>query len=129
MNASLSNRTAGTVSKELAPHVKSILGVDISQRGIEQYNENFKDDEKASGICVELKGEEGELSDARFDMIFVSPVYLTTIQRVYIDLMQTVCIGLSPLRIHRRHHPHPRLFPESRGRPCSGRYSIPRGGL
>ncbi len=69
---STSKGKTGDVSKELIPYVKSILGVDISQHAIKQYNENFKNDEKASGVCVELQGEEGELSGVQFDLIFVS---------------------------------------------------------
>lgn len=64
----------GAVSKELAPYVKSILGVDVSQRMVEQYNRILKEYGNASAVCVELKGEEGELPDTRFDMVFVSIV-------------------------------------------------------
>jgi hypothetical protein len=64
--------TIGHVSKEMMPYVKSILGVDISLRMTERYNEKFPGEEpEASAICAELKGEEGELSGARFDIIFV----------------------------------------------------------
>ncbi|KAF9453665.1 S-adenosyl-L-methionine-dependent methyltransferase [Macrolepiota fuliginosa MF-IS2] len=64
----------GLVSRELAPHVKSILGVDVSQRMVEQYNEKLKG-EAASAVCIELKGEEDELSGARFDMIWCASAY------------------------------------------------------
>ncbi|KAF5349501.1 hypothetical protein D9756_009000 [Leucocoprinus leucothites] len=64
----------GRVSLEMVPHVKSILGVDISQRMAEQYNENLKG-KNASAVCVELKGEEGELSGATFDVVFCSSSY------------------------------------------------------
>lgn len=63
------------MSKDLAPHVKSILGVDVSQRMVDLYNEQLKDTNNASAVCMELKGKEGELSDARFDMIFCASAY------------------------------------------------------
>jgi hypothetical protein len=53
------------------PFVKSILGVDISPVVVDKYNATFKD-ENASAVCMELKGEKGELNDAQFDLIFVS---------------------------------------------------------
>ncbi|KAF5349499.1 hypothetical protein D9756_009002 [Leucocoprinus leucothites] len=64
----------GRVSLEMIPHVKSILGVDISQRMAERYNENLEG-KNASAVCVELKGEEGELSGATFDIIFCASAY------------------------------------------------------
>ncbi|KAF9453667.1 hexaprenyldihydroxybenzoate methyltransferase [Macrolepiota fuliginosa MF-IS2] len=65
----------GNVSKDLAPHVKSVLGVDVSQRMVDLYNEQLKDIDNASAVCMELKAKEGELSDARFDMIFCASAY------------------------------------------------------
>jgi hypothetical protein len=53
------------------PFVKSILGVDVSSVVVDKYNATFKG-ENASAVCLELKGEKGELDNAQFDLIFVS---------------------------------------------------------
>jgi len=67
---------AGLVSKELVPHVKSILGVDISQGMVDQYNKRVRDEgipfEKMHAVRCELEGKEGELEGSKFDVIFVS---------------------------------------------------------
>jgi hypothetical protein len=74
----------GLVSEQLIPYTKSILGVDISQRMAEQYNEKLKN-KGASAICAELKGDEGELDGARFDMIFVSDSVLLLTANVMLN--------------------------------------------
>ena len=67
---------AGLVSKELVPHVKSILGVDISQGMVDQYNKRNQTEgiplEKMHAIRCQLEGKEGELDGSKFDVIFVS---------------------------------------------------------
>jgi len=67
---------AGLVSKELVPHVKSILGVDISQGMVDQYNKRVQDEgiplEKMHAVRCEIEGKDGELDDSKFDVIFVS---------------------------------------------------------
>ncbi|KXN91973.1 hypothetical protein AN958_11033 [Leucoagaricus sp. SymC.cos] len=65
----------GHVSIAMLPHVKSILGVDISERMAARYNEKLEDSENASAVAIELKGEDNELSGARFDIIFCSSAY------------------------------------------------------
>ncbi|EKM83151.1 hypothetical protein AGABI1DRAFT_104886 [Agaricus bisporus var. burnettii JB137-S8] len=64
----------GFVSKGLMPFVKSILGIDISPVVVEKYNASLKG-EGASAVCMELKGEKGELEDAQFDLIFCTAGY------------------------------------------------------
>jgi len=62
------------VSKQIIPYAKTILGVDVSQGMVDLYNETG-DKEGFSGmkaVCVELKGEGGELDDRKFDVIIVS---------------------------------------------------------
>lgn len=64
------------MSRELAPHTKSILGVDISQGMVDQYNKRVENQgispEEMRAIAVELKGEsEDELDGAKFDIIVV----------------------------------------------------------
>ena len=68
-------RAAGLVSKELIHHVKSILGVDISQGQVDQYNKKVQNEgiplEKMHAVRCELEGKEGELNGLKFDAIFV----------------------------------------------------------
>ena len=62
------------MSKQVIPHAKSILGVDISQGMVDLYNETGEK-EGFSGmkaICANLKGEDGELDGRKFDVIIVS---------------------------------------------------------
>lgn len=62
------------MSKEIAPYVKSILGVDISQGMVDLYNETGKKEGFGGmkAIRAELKGEDGELDGQKFDVIIVS---------------------------------------------------------
>jgi 2-polyprenyl-3-methyl-5-hydroxy-6-metoxy-1,4-benzoquinol methylase len=66
----------GLVSQHIAPHSKSLLGVDISQAMVNQFQ---KKAEKGSGnmraAVVELRGVEGELDGAKFDVIIVSHLF------------------------------------------------------
>jgi hypothetical protein len=70
------------MSRELAPHVKSIVGVDISQGMVDQYNKRASDlgvlPERMTAICAELKGDGGELEGRKFDVIVVSWINFTT---------------------------------------------------
>ncbi|KIK59067.1 hypothetical protein GYMLUDRAFT_227463 [Collybiopsis luxurians FD-317 M1] len=68
----------GLTTRSYVPYVKSVLGVDISQRMLDQYTKQaiekgFAD--KMSCICTELKGAEGELDGAQFDVITCSMAY------------------------------------------------------
>lgn len=67
---------AGLLSQALCPHVKSIVGVDISQGSVEQYNAQVSNQglapEEMRAVCMELKGVPGELDDVKFDLIVVS---------------------------------------------------------
>jgi len=69
----------GLVSKELVPHVKSILGVDISQGMVDQYNKRVQDEgiplEKMHAVRYELEGREGELDGSKFDVIVCTSAY------------------------------------------------------
>ena len=66
------------ISENLWPHVKSILGVDISQNSVDRYNALAAmlgcAPEEMHAICKELKGEPGELNGAQFDLIVVRAV-------------------------------------------------------
>jgi ubiquinone/menaquinone biosynthesis C-methylase UbiE len=60
----------GLVSKQLAPFCKHIVGVDISQGMVDQYNKRTEN-QNMKAMCAELKGEPGELDDEKFDVIVV----------------------------------------------------------
>ena len=66
----------GLVSGSLAPYVKSILGVDISQGVVDIFNKRFADKEadqkRFRAIRAELKGDDGELENEKFHLIIVS---------------------------------------------------------
>ena len=66
----------GLLSRALAPHAKSIVGVDISQRSVDLYNETVFNQglspDEMRAVCAELKGEAGELDDLKFDVVAVS---------------------------------------------------------
>ncbi|KAF8626033.1 hypothetical protein AX15_005123 [Amanita polypyramis BW_CC] len=69
----------GLISSELLPHVKSIIGVDISQGMVNHYNKGVQDGgiptEKMRAVCRELEGKEGELDGAKFDVIVCASAY------------------------------------------------------
>ncbi|KAJ3771507.1 S-adenosyl-L-methionine-dependent methyltransferase [Lentinula raphanica] len=62
----------GLSARSYAPYVKSVLGVDISQKSLDIYNKQalakgFAD--KMTCVCIELKGNEGELDGVKFDVV------------------------------------------------------------
>ncbi|KAI0668363.1 S-adenosyl-L-methionine-dependent methyltransferase [Trametes maxima] len=68
----------GMVSQALRPHVKSVVGVDISQGSVDVYNKqaaNLGFASQIRAVCAELKGEPGELDGAKFDLITCSAAY------------------------------------------------------
>ncbi|KAF9533650.1 hexaprenyldihydroxybenzoate methyltransferase [Crepidotus variabilis] len=69
----------GSISRELAGDSKSIVGVDISQTLVDSYNKRVSDQgispDKMRAVCVELKGEEGELDGLKFDVVVCSAAY------------------------------------------------------
>ncbi|KAI9069491.1 S-adenosyl-L-methionine-dependent methyltransferase [Trametes sanguinea] len=65
----------GLFSLALCPYVKHILGVDINQASVDSYNRRATEQgfsRKMEAVCATLKGEPGELRDARFDLITYS---------------------------------------------------------
>ncbi|OJT06246.1 hypothetical protein TRAPUB_2927 [Trametes pubescens] len=72
-------RDAGLLSQALCPHVKSIVGVDISQASVDAYNAQASNQglepEEMRAVCAELKGASGELDDAKFDLVVCSASY------------------------------------------------------
>ena len=66
----------GLFSRELAPYVKSIVGVDVSKPSVEIYNhlaEESGDKDKMSAVALDLEGTPGELGDKdkQFDVVTV----------------------------------------------------------
>ncbi|KAF9475346.1 S-adenosyl-L-methionine-dependent methyltransferase [Pholiota conissans] len=63
----------GLTSRELAPYTKTLVGVDISQGAVDAFNKAVSNQgitpEDMRAVCVELKGEEGELDGLKFDVI------------------------------------------------------------
>ena len=68
--------STGTTSRELAPYVKSIVGVDISQGMVDVFNQRVANQgippEEMKAIRAELKGDDSELDGTKFDVIIVS---------------------------------------------------------
>lgn len=66
----------GMLSRELAPYSKSIVGVDVSKDSVAEYNRRVENQgiapEEMRAIAVELKGEEGELDNMKFDVAVVT---------------------------------------------------------
>lgn len=63
------------MSRELAPFVKTILGVDISDAMVKRYNQRVSEQgilpEEMRAVTIELKGAPDELNGQKFDVIIV----------------------------------------------------------
>lgn len=63
------------ISQRLAPHCKKIVGVDISEKTVEYYNERVANqgipEEEMKAVHLELTGSEDELGGEKFDVIVV----------------------------------------------------------
>jgi 2-polyprenyl-3-methyl-5-hydroxy-6-metoxy-1,4-benzoquinol methylase len=73
----------GLISRELAAYTKSIVGVDISQAMIDQFNIRVENQgipaDEMKGVCAELKGLDEELDGTKFDVVVVSSVIVADI--------------------------------------------------
>jgi len=82
----------GLVSRELVPYCKRIVGVDISQGMVDQFNNRVYNQgippEEMQAVCAELKGIPGELGDEKFDVVLCSAAYhhFTSIDEVTLML-------------------------------------------
>ncbi|KAJ6630224.1 S-adenosyl-L-methionine-dependent methyltransferase [Mycena sp. CBHHK59/15] len=69
----------GIVSRGIAPHCKALVGVDISQGMVDEFNKGVEINgiptEKMRAIRAELKGEEPELDGNKFDVVMCSLAY------------------------------------------------------
>lgn len=73
----------GLLSRQLWPHARSVIGVDISKGAVDRYNlrviNEGADPSKIRAIRAELKGEESELHGVKVDAVVVSISYLALI--------------------------------------------------
>ena len=90
----------GLVSKQLAPFCKHIVGVDISQGMVDQFNKHTEM-QNMKAVCTELKGEPGELGDEKFDVIVVCRFELLLCSLNSFNMTHLVLIGIPSFRIHR----------------------------
>lgn len=67
---------SGLLCRELAPHCKQIVGVDISQGMVDVFNTRVAnqgiDPDEMKAVCLDLRGAEGELEGVKFDVVVVS---------------------------------------------------------
>ncbi|KZT03518.1 S-adenosyl-L-methionine-dependent methyltransferase [Laetiporus sulphureus 93-53] len=88
----------GLISQGLALYAKSIVGIDISEAMIAQYNARASRlgylREKMHGECVELEGVESELHGRKFDVIVCAMAYhhVPSIE----DITRTLVLHLRP---------------------------------
>ena len=63
------------MSRLLAPHAKEIVGVDVSQGMVDEFNKHVEEEgispKAVHAIRAELKGEKDELDGKKFDIIMV----------------------------------------------------------
>ncbi|KAM5542807.1 hypothetical protein V8D89_003768 [Ganoderma adspersum] len=69
----------GHVSQSLCQYVKSVIGVDISQVSVDQFNAQAENQglepDEMRAVCAELKGEPGELDGLKFDVVMCCASY------------------------------------------------------
>ncbi|KAI0085964.1 S-adenosyl-L-methionine-dependent methyltransferase [Irpex rosettiformis] len=129
----------GLVSRELFPHVNSILGIDISQASVDVYNRHVTEQgispEKLKAVKTLLKGEDGELDGNKYDVVVCTAAYhhfddvndITRILASFIkpggslvitDTMPEASIGSAPEMYERVAHvvPHQHGFTEEQTR-------------
>jgi len=69
----------GLISKELASHAKCIVGVDISQSMIDQYNQSVVNQgippEEMRAVCCDLTAAPDQLDGMKFDVVVCASSY------------------------------------------------------
>ena len=69
----------GAFSRGLCQYVKSIVGVDISQNAVDEYNRRVTNQgllpEEMKAVCATLKGTDDELDGMKFDVVAVNTVF------------------------------------------------------
>ena len=72
--------SVGLITKELLPHVKAVLGVDLSEGVVDVYDRRYAEQglssDVAHAITTEITGAEGELDGRKFDVIIVCVLLL-----------------------------------------------------
>lgn len=67
------------ISRELAAHTNKIVGVDISEAMVNQYNQRVENQgispKEMRAVCTELKGTAEELDGVKFDVIVCASAY------------------------------------------------------
>ncbi|KII89389.1 hypothetical protein PLICRDRAFT_53825 [Plicaturopsis crispa FD-325 SS-3] len=88
----------GFISRELAPVAAKIVGVDISQGAVDQYNQRVANQgiapEEMQAVCTALKGVEGELEGAKFDVVVCASSYHHFVSIA--DVTRTLAYFLKP---------------------------------
>ncbi|KAI0781500.1 S-adenosyl-L-methionine-dependent methyltransferase [Trametes elegans] len=69
----------GMLSQALCPYVKSVVGVDISQESVDEFNAKASNQglepNEMRAICADLKGKPDELGGALFDVVVCCASY------------------------------------------------------
>ena len=61
---------------EILPHIKEIVGVDISTAAVERCNQRFKEmgaNENCAAVEANILTDKDALSGKQFDLVYVSP--------------------------------------------------------
>ncbi|KAJ7684439.1 S-adenosyl-L-methionine-dependent methyltransferase [Mycena polygramma] len=69
----------GVVARRLAPHCKTVVGVDISQGMVDEFNKGAQNHgipiAQMRAVRADLKGDEAELEGIKFDVVMCSLAY------------------------------------------------------
>ncbi|KAG8808572.1 hypothetical protein FRC17_003887, partial [Serendipita sp. 399] len=96
----------GQISRKSEPYVKKVIGVDISQGMVNQYNQRASDQaipqEKMQALCIpRLHGDDSDLDGQKFDIIICAQAYhhFSDINKVTKDLTNLLKPGIGRLFI------------------------------
>ncbi len=116
----------GNVSKHLASHCKSILGLDISQALVDDFNANAATlglSDKMTAKCVDITEHPEALEDKTFDLIFVSRPFACA---AHLIELPSVRRRIPSFPITSRYDEGSRQFPQAVRSPCDPRWHYPR---
>ncbi|KAF6764616.1 S-adenosyl-L-methionine-dependent methyltransferase [Ephemerocybe angulata] len=68
----------GAVCKEMLPHVKEIIGIDISPGVVERCNQRFKEEganESCYAIAADISTDKDVLAGKKFDLVYCASAY------------------------------------------------------